>query len=61
MAKNFKVKLVKSVIGCTPLQRGTIKGLGLRKMNSSVQVKVTPSMRGMSFKVQHLLEVQKGS
>jgi large subunit ribosomal protein L30 len=58
MKKNFKLKLVKSVIGCPPDQRATIKGLGLRKMNSNVVVKDTPEMRGMIFKVKHLLEVE---
>jgi large subunit ribosomal protein L30 len=61
MAKEFKVKLVKSLIGCNPNQRATIKGLGLRKLNSSVVLKDTPAVRGMIFRVQHLLEVQKGS
>jgi large subunit ribosomal protein L30 len=59
--KSFKVKLVKSVIGCTPTQRATVKGLGLRGINSSVVLKDTPAARGMIFHVQHLLEVQKGS
>ncbi len=61
MAKMFKVKLVKSLIGCTPVQRATVKGLGLRKRNTEAVVKDTPAARGMIFHVQHLLEVQKGS
>jgi large subunit ribosomal protein L30 len=58
MAKNFKVKLVRSLIGSTPVQRATVKGLGLRKRNTEVVVKDTPSMRGMIFHVQHLIEVK---
>ncbi len=58
--KTFKVKLVRSLIGCTPIQRANIKGLGLRKMNSESVVQDTPSSRGMIFKIQHLVEVQKG-
>jgi large subunit ribosomal protein L30 len=61
MAKSFKVKLVKSLIGCTPVQRATVKGLGLRKINSEVVLKDTPAIRGMIFNVQHLLEVEKGN
>ena len=61
MAKSFKVKLLRSVIGCTPKQRATVKGLGLRKINSEVVLKDTPAARGMIFSVQHLLDVQKGS
>lgn len=57
MAKEFKVTLVKSLIGCNPKQRATIKGLGLRKMNSSVVLKDTPAIRGMIFNVQHMIVV----
>ncbi len=59
--KTFKVKLIRSLIGCNPSQRATIKGLGLRKINSEAVVKDTPSSRGMIFRIQHLIEVQKGS
>jgi large subunit ribosomal protein L30 len=59
--KAFTVKLVRSLIGCNPGQRATVKGLGLRKLNSSVVVKDTPSIRGMIFRVQHLVTIQKGS
>lgn len=58
MKKSFKVKLIRSVIGQTPDQRATVKGLGLRKLNSVSVVKDTPEMRGMIFKVQHLLKVE---
>ncbi|MDZ4676997.1 MAG: 50S ribosomal protein L30 [Oligoflexia bacterium] len=61
MAKTFKVKLIRSIIGSTPSQRATVKGLGLRKRNSESVVKDNPATRGMIFHVQHLLEVQKGS
>ena len=58
MAKSFKVKLIRSVIGCTPKQRETVKGLGLKKLNSEVVLKDSPCIRGMIFKVQHLLDVK---
>jgi large subunit ribosomal protein L30 len=61
MAKTFKVKLIKSLIGCKPGQRATVKGLGLGKINTEVTLPDNPSNRGMIFQVQHLLEVQKGS
>jgi large subunit ribosomal protein L30 len=61
MAKNFEVKLIRSLIGSNPNQRATVKGLGLRKVNSTVLLKDTPSIRGMLFKVQHLIEIRKGS
>ena len=58
MAKFFRVKLVKSTIGGNPKQRATVKGLGLRKLHSEVRLKDTPAVRGMIFKVQHLLDVK---
>lgn len=59
--KTFTVKLVRSLIGSNPRQRATVKGLGLRKVNSTAVVKDNPANRGMIFKIQHLLEVQKGN
>ncbi|MBW2314725.1 MAG: 50S ribosomal protein L30 [Deltaproteobacteria bacterium] len=51
------VKLVKSPIGYTQRQRATLRGLGLRRMQHTVQVEDTPSVRGMIDKVKHLVEV----
>lgn len=58
MAKTFKVKLIKSVIGSNPTMRATVKGLGLSKLNSVSILKDTPSARGMIFKAKHLLKVE---
>ena len=52
------VKLVKSPIGYDRRQRATLKGLGLRRLQHSVQVEDTPSVRGMIEKVKHLVEVE---
>lgn len=60
MAKTFHVKLKRSLIGSNPKQRATIRSLGLRKRNTEVVVKDSPSNRGMIFHVQHLLEVKVG-
>lgn len=57
MAKKFKVKLVRSVIGCTESQRATVKALGLGRIGSETQLSDNPANRGQIFKVQHLLEV----
>jgi len=57
MAKAFKVKLVRSVIGCTQNQRATVAALGLRKTNSENVIADNPANRGQIFKIQHLLEV----
>ncbi len=57
MAKNFKVKLKRSLIGCTQTQKDTVRCLGLRKRESVVVVPDHPATRGQILKVQHLLEV----
>lgn len=55
--KNFKLKLKRSLIGCTQTQRETVRCLGLRRINHEVVVADNPAMRGQILKVQHLVEV----
>ena len=55
--KRFKVTLVKSTIGFGKKQAAVVEGLGLRRLNHTVEVTDTPSNRGMIHKVRHLLEV----
>lgn len=57
-AKTLKVTLVKSVIGTIESHRACVKGLGLRRMNHSVVVEDTPSVRGMINKVNYLLKCE---
>ena len=56
--KKIKVTLVKSIIGTKQDHRATVRGLGLRKMNSSSELMDTPAVRGMIQKVQYLLKVE---
>ena len=59
MADNkIKVTLVKSVIGTKQDHRATVRGLGLRKLNSSSELIDTPAVRGMIHKVQYLVKVE---
>lgn len=58
MAKSFKVKLVKSLRGCTQDQRDAVRCLGLRKLQSEVTVKDNPATRGQIYKVHHLVNVE---
>ncbi|MBL8418885.1 MAG: 50S ribosomal protein L30 [Dechloromonas sp.] len=59
MADNkIKVTLVKSVIGTKQDHRATVRGLGLRKLNSSAVLEDTPAVRGMIHKVQYLVKVE---
>jgi large subunit ribosomal protein L30 len=53
-----KVTLVKSPIGFTRNQGAVVKGLGLRRLHHTVELKDTPSTRGMIHKVRHLVTVE---
>ncbi|MBS1143954.1 MAG: ribosomal protein [Proteobacteria bacterium] len=56
--KKITVKLVKSIIGTKQDHRATVRGLGLRKLNSTSELVDTPSVRGMIQKVQYLVKVE---
>ena len=60
MANKLRIKLVRS---CGPAvkkdQTATCRALGLRKINSVVEQPDNPSIRGMIFKVKHLVEVEE--
>ena len=53
----LKIKLVRSVIGTTRYQREVVKGLGLRRINHTVEREDTPEIRGMIDKVSHIVQV----
>ena len=55
----LNVTLRKSLIGEKPKNRATVRSLGLRKMNQTVQHEDTDSIRGMLHKVKHLVEVEE--
>jgi large subunit ribosomal protein L30 len=57
--KLVRVTLVKSPIGYNISQKRTVKALGLRKMNQTVEHKDSPVFRGMVAKVSHLLYVEE--
>jgi large subunit ribosomal protein L30 len=54
-----KITQVKSGIDRSERQKRTLKALGLRKMNSSVEVEATPQIKGMVTKVLHLVKVEE--
>lgn len=54
----IKITLVKSLIGTRKDHRQTIKGLGLKKLNSSSELEDTPAVRGMIKKVNYLLKCE---
>jgi large subunit ribosomal protein L30 len=57
MANTIKVKLVKGLIGTRQDHRATVRGLGLRRVNSVSELEDTPSVRGMINKVSYLVKV----
>jgi len=58
MAK-IKITQVKSIIDRSQRQKDTIKALGLRKVNSSVEHEATPQIIGMVNRVKHLITVEE--
>jgi len=58
MADNkIKVKLIKGLAGCKESHRATVRGLGLRRVNHTVELADTPEVRGMINKVYYLVRV----
>ena len=55
--KKLKVKLVKGLMGTKQSHRATVRGLGLRRRNSSVELPDTPAVRGMINRVSYLIDV----
>ncbi len=58
-SKTLKVTLVKSVIGCVRAHRACVRGLGLRRLNHTVEVQDTPAVRGMINKVYYLVKCEE--
>lgn len=56
--KSIKVTLIKSIYGQLANIRGSVKGLGLRRIGHSVVVADTPSNRGMVNAASHMLKVE---
>jgi len=55
----MKVTQVKSKNGANHAQRETLRSLGLRRINHSVEVKDNPQTRGMLHRVRHLIKVDE--
>ena len=55
----LRVTLVRSTIGTKPKHRGTIRALGLKRINHSVTLPDRPEIRGMLARVPHLVRVEE--
>lgn len=56
--KTVKVTLVRGVIGTRESHRATVRGLGLRRINHTVELEDTPAVRGMINKVNYLVKFE---
>jgi large subunit ribosomal protein L30 len=56
--KKIRVTLVKSPIGTKPEHRACVRGLGLRRLNHTVEVIDTPANRGMINRIAYLLKYE---
>jgi large subunit ribosomal protein L30 len=59
MSGMLKITLVKSMIGRPEKHRKVLRGMGLTKINRTVELKDTPSIRGMVHAVSHLVKVEE--
>ena len=58
-AKRLKITLVKSPIGFNSDQGRVVTSMGLRRINHTVTLTDNPQIRGMIYKVRHLLSVEE--
>jgi len=58
-ATTLRITLVRSPIGFAERQKRTVRALGLRRMNQTVEHTATAQIRGMIAKIPHLLRVEE--
>jgi large subunit ribosomal protein L30 len=54
----IKIRLLKGLAGCKQSHRDTVRGLGLKKINSVSELVDTPAVRGMINKVNYLVRIE---
>ncbi len=57
--KMMRVTLVRSTIGRLERHKACVRGLGLRRLNQTVEVEDTPSTRGMAAKVSYMVKIEE--
>ena len=57
--KKIKITQIKSAIGYRSQAKNTLKALGIKKMNDSVEKIVSPAIQGMVSSINHLLKVEE--
>ncbi|MBI9086428.1 MAG: 50S ribosomal protein L30 [Desulfobacterales bacterium] len=61
MSEKLKVTLIRSMIGRPEKHRKVLRGMGLTKMNKTVELENTPAIRGMIHTVSHLVKAEERS
>lgn len=59
MASKLRITYVKSSIGYRRRQKATVQSLGLRRLHQTVELPDNPAIRGMVFRVRHLVRVEQ--
>ncbi len=59
MAKKLRITLIKSTIGQKAEKKATVRSLGLKKLNSTVEHEATDAIKGMVVSVAHLVKVEE--
>ena len=59
MTEKLKITLVKSMVGRPEKHRKVLRGMGLTKMNKTVELVDTPEIRGMVSKVSHMVKTEE--
>jgi len=59
MSSKLRVTLKRGLVGRPQDQRGTVRALGLKRIGDTVEKEDRPEIRGMIFKVKHLVEVSE--
>lgn len=57
--KRLRITQVRSAIGLPADQKATVRALGIKRMHHTVEQADTPAVRGMIFKVRHLVKVEE--
>jgi large subunit ribosomal protein L30 len=59
MARKLRIRQIRSASGMEISQKRTVEALGIRRLHQEVVHVDTPQIRGMIFKIRHLLEVEE--
>jgi len=59
MARKLRIRQIRSASGHRSDQARTVRALGIRRLNQTVEHDDTPQIRGMVFKIRHLVEVEE--